>query len=142
MPRPITQRTIEGGPVPRPLKPIGVPMRALEVLTLTLDGVEALRLADIEGLYHEEAALRMGVSRATFGRILEEARRTLADGIVNGKAIVVERGNVAERPPRSFACPVHGKRGRRGRRCRCAHRCSRNEETRAPGRGSVKGEEA
>ena len=49
-----------------------------EVL-LTLDEYEAIRLADLEGLYQEQAATRMNVSRQTFGRIVEAARRKVAD---------------------------------------------------------------
>ena len=75
MPRPVTDRQV-GCPLARQVfKPAGVPARELEEVTLGLDGAEALRLADLEGLYHDAAALRMGVSRQTFGRIVEAARR-------------------------------------------------------------------
>jgi predicted DNA-binding protein (UPF0251 family)/predicted Fe-Mo cluster-binding NifX family protein len=73
-------------------KPAGVPIRELEELSLTLDEFEALRLADHEGLYQEAAALRMGVSRQTFGRIVEAARGKVADALVNGKALRIEGG--------------------------------------------------
>ena len=46
-------------------KPAGVPACTLEQVTLTLDEVEALRLADLEGLYQEQAAKRMRISRPT-----------------------------------------------------------------------------
>ncbi len=62
-------------------------MTDLEESILGLDEFEALRLADLEGLYHADAAARMGVSRATFGRILANARRIVADALVGGKAI-------------------------------------------------------
>ena len=52
-----------------------------------------LRLADLEGLSHAESGRRMGVSRATFGRIVEQARKIVADALINGKAIHVEGGN-------------------------------------------------
>lgn len=55
-----------------------------------MDEVEAIRLADYEGLYHEDAAQKMDVSRATFGRILNSARRKVADAIINGKALKIE----------------------------------------------------
>ena len=60
---------------------------------LTIDECEALRLADYEGFSHEDAGETMGVSRATFGRIIEKARRTVADALINGKAIRIEGGN-------------------------------------------------
>ena len=101
------------------LKPQGIPRRELETNVLTLDGLEALRLADLEGLYQEEAAERMGVSRATFARTLAAARRALADALVNGKAIEFEEGAVVRKAERSWPCPIHGRRRRRGRGCRC-----------------------
>jgi predicted DNA-binding protein (UPF0251 family) len=94
-------------------------MSDLEQVDLTLDGLEALRLADLEGLYQEEAAQRMGVSRATFARVLAAARRAVADSLVHGKALEIGGGNVGRRSAGSWPCPVHGGRRRRGRGCRC-----------------------
>lgn len=93
MPRPQTDRRVLGAPRTTFFKPAGIPARELEEVTLTLDEFEAIRLADYEGLYQEAAALRMGVSRQTFGRIVEAARKRVADAIVNGKALRVEGGN-------------------------------------------------
>jgi predicted DNA-binding protein (UPF0251 family) len=73
--------------------PQGVRMRELEVSGITHDEVEALRLADLEMMYHEEAAQAMGVSRATFGRILASVRRKLADALINRKGLQVEGGD-------------------------------------------------
>ena len=61
---------------------------------MTLDEFEALRLADLEGLYQEQAALQMGVSRPTFSRIVESAHKKVADALVHGKAIRIEGGTV------------------------------------------------
>lgn len=71
-------------------KPRGIPLVQLEEMNLELDEVEALRLADYEGLYHEEAALRMAVSRATFGRIVAGARHKVAQAIIRGMALRIE----------------------------------------------------
>jgi hypothetical protein len=84
-----------------------------------LDELEALRLSDLEGLYQETAAERMGVSRATLGRILARARAAVADALVNGKALVVGPAEVVELPDEVLACPVHSGGRRRGRGCRC-----------------------
>ena len=65
----------------------------LEEVHLTVDAYEAVRLSDLEGLSHEEAGKAMGVSRATFGRIILRARKIIADALVNGKAINIEGGN-------------------------------------------------
>jgi len=75
-------------------KPAGVPACALERVTLTLDEVEALRLADLNGLYQEQAAERMKISRPTFSRIVESARRKVADTLIHGKALRLEGGAV------------------------------------------------
>ncbi len=65
-------------------------MVELEEVSISLDELEAIKLADCEGLYHEEAATKMAVSRPTFGRILQEARRKVADAIVHGKGLRIE----------------------------------------------------
>jgi len=69
-------------------------MRALKEVALGLDELEAIRLADVEGLSHEQVGEMMNVSRATAGRILAEARRKTALALVYGLAIRVEGGTV------------------------------------------------
>ena len=54
------------------------------------DELEAVRWADLEGLYQEEAARRMRISRPTFGRIIETARSKIADALLNGKALKLD----------------------------------------------------
>ena len=88
-------------------------MLDLEEVQLTVDEREALRLADLDDLSHEEAGRRMGVSRATFGRIIQRARKVLADALINGKAIRIEGGSyrmVSE--DRIFVCNGCRKRWR------------------------------
>jgi predicted DNA-binding protein (UPF0251 family)/predicted Fe-Mo cluster-binding NifX family protein len=92
VPRPVMDRRVAALPVASAFKPAGVPLRDLDQVTLTLDEFEAIRLADHEGLYQEAACLRMGISRQTFGRIIESARRKVADALVNGKALRMEGG--------------------------------------------------
>ena len=95
MPRPISERRL-GAPIQfRELKPTGVPAKELMYIILGLDEAEALRLADYEGLYQEAAARSMGVSRQTFGNIIEAARRKVADALLHGKAIRIEGGEVS-----------------------------------------------
>ena len=97
MPRPVNERYVRCGLGQRMFKPAGMLGRSLEEVVLGLDGLEAVCLADLEGLYQEAAAQRMGVSRQTFGRIVESARRTIADAIINGKCLRVEGGEVIMR---------------------------------------------
>jgi predicted DNA-binding protein (UPF0251 family) len=101
-------------------KPAGVTLAELETVEMTLDELEALRLADLEGLYQEDAAARMGISRATLGRILESARRKVAESLVHGRALCIDGGPVvARRRRRCGACPRCGTAGeRRCPRCR------------------------
>lgn len=96
MPRPVSERRVRGRIATGLFKPAGVPARAIEEIVLGLDEAEAIRLADLEGLYQEAAARRMGVSRQTFGRILEEAHRIVADALINGKALRIEGGQIIE----------------------------------------------
>lgn len=93
MPRPIKCRMIGSEPEVTYFKPRGVPLRDLDEVELPLDGFEAIRLADHEGLSHEEAARRMLVSRQTFGRILSAARAKVAMALVNGLALRIHGGN-------------------------------------------------
>jgi predicted DNA-binding protein (UPF0251 family) len=92
MSRPVKCRHVQCSPDAVYFKPRAVPLSALEELVLTYDELEAMRLADLEGRYHEDGAARMQISRQTFGNIVKSARRIVADALVNGKAIRIEGG--------------------------------------------------
>lgn len=94
MPRPSKCRVVGAAPATTFFKPRGVPMQELTEVYLGMDGFEALRLVDIEGLKHEDAAGRMGVSRQTFGRILAGARRTVTEALFYGMALRLDGGNI------------------------------------------------
>jgi len=98
MPRPVNERRLCAAIPSRVLKPAGIPARELEEVILGFDEAEAIRLADLEGLYQEAAARRMGISRPTFGRIIESAHRKVADALLNGKALRIEGGEVSVIP--------------------------------------------
>jgi len=117
--------------------PAGREGKAGGEVVLTLDEFESLRLADLEGLYQEKAAGRMGVSRPTFGRIVESARRKVAEALVRGRTLRIAGGVVLgaggpRRCPRCAreqagerACPhcrpgEDVRRGERGRRAKGA----------------------
>ena len=93
MVRPQKSRRVAFNPEISYFKPRGIPMFDLEEVRLTVDQREAIRLSDLQGMSHEEAGRHMGVSRATFGRIVQQARRAVADALINGKAINVEGGS-------------------------------------------------
>ena len=90
MARPKKYRCIRCKPDATYFKPRGIPLMALEELSITMDELEAIRLADYEGLYHEDAARKMEISRQTFGRILNEAHKKVAEGLLKGKALKIE----------------------------------------------------
>ena len=93
MVRPLKDRMVAFNPEINYFKPRGIPIIDLEEVRLTVDQREAIRLSDLLGMSHEEAGRRMGVSRATFGRIIQRARKAVADALINGKAINVEGGS-------------------------------------------------
>jgi predicted DNA-binding protein (UPF0251 family) len=103
MPRPRKPCWIGCSPGAVFFKPRGIPLWQLEEVVLPLDGFEALRLADFEGLSQEEGAERMKVSRATFGRIVESARRVVTEALLHGKALRIEGGEVVM-VQRTFCC--------------------------------------
>jgi predicted DNA-binding protein (UPF0251 family) len=110
MPRPCKCRLVAAQPPVSAFKPAGVPGRELESIELGLDELEALRLADLEGLYHDAAAERMGVSRPTFGRVLECARHKVACALFQSKMLLFTGGPVVMRGMRNFECGDCGTR--------------------------------
>jgi predicted DNA-binding protein (UPF0251 family) len=94
-------------------------VRKAEAICIGLDELEAVRLADLEGLYQDAAAERMAVSRQTYARILGRARHAIAACLVGRKMLMVEAGPVFEEAPHREACPVHGGPRRMGRTCHC-----------------------
>ncbi|TCD47451.1 DUF134 domain-containing protein [Chlorobium sp. N1] len=92
--RPVQCRCVGDLPRVTCFKPEGVAPSRLKDVVVTLDELEALRLADKLGHYHAEAAEFMKISRQTFGRILQSARRKVAEAIVEGKSICIEGGNI------------------------------------------------
>ena len=89
MSRPYCPRHIAHRPPATYFKPAGIPLCELQEIELAADELEALRLADVEDLYHTEAAKRMRVSRQTFDRIVRRARMKVAEALVRGRALRV-----------------------------------------------------
>ena len=113
MARPRKYRRINCNPAAYYFKPRGVPIHSLEEITIDHDELEALRLADILKKSQEEAAEKMKISRATFGRIVSKARQKTAEGILNGKAIRInEERETHSVVDRSGFCKSCGRRRR------------------------------
>lgn len=106
MPRPKKKRFVSGYPVMDAFEPNGVPPSG--EIFLSVEGIEAIRLSDFEGLDQETASKIMEVSRQTYGRILGQARSIVAEALITGKVLRIEGGHYEMR----------GGRGRRHRRRR------------------------
>ena len=99
MSRPCRCRHVRCCPDADYFKPRGVPADELDEIILTLDELEAVRLADFDGCYQEEAARVMKVSRQTFGNIIKSAHKKIADALLRGKALKIEGGFVKKLGP-------------------------------------------
>ncbi|MFH0884033.1 MAG: DUF134 domain-containing protein [bacterium] len=108
LPRPRKQRSVSITPPFSVYKPAGVSMRGLERETITMDELEALKLAHMGGFYQVAIAKRMGVSRQTAARILESAHTKVTEALVMGKALFLEGGSVRHEPMDEALCPKCG----------------------------------
>jgi len=93
MPRPRTLRKVVAPPKFTGFKPYGEGEKSKEFIALFYEEYEAIKLADYKLMNHSEAAFLMGVSRSTFARIYEKARRKVAQALVEAKEIRAVYGN-------------------------------------------------
>jgi len=142
-------------------KPQMASSREPEVVLLTLEELEAVRLSDREGLDQEEAAERMGISRRALWEDLRNARRKIVEALVEGKAIEIKGGHytvegrwrcechdchseweTTSEARRPMECPHCGCReisrhltnpDRTGSRCGCRRGCCKGERKRSEG---------
>ena len=98
MPRPRKLRSVQGRPIAEAFVPDKLPPWGREEVVLPIEGLEAIRLTDFQGMDQRTSAKMMNVSRQTFGRILAEARAIVADALVMGKILRIEGGHF-EMPP-------------------------------------------
>ncbi|MBU2564186.1 DUF134 domain-containing protein [Patescibacteria group bacterium] len=89
MVRPRICRRIRFRPGVTYFKPQGIPMRNLEVIELTVEEAEALRLKNVKGLDQNKCAEKMNTSQSTFQRILSSAYRKISKALIEGKAIKI-----------------------------------------------------
>ena len=93
MPRPCIRRRVRGRPNSSYFKPAGIRMIELDETILTMPEFEAIRLVDFSEVSQEKAGKQMQISQSTLSRVLTFGRKKIADAIVNGKAIRIEKGN-------------------------------------------------
>ena len=86
-----------------------------EVIRITVEEHEIVRLIDLEGLDQTQCAEKMGVARSTIQRAYIEVKEKIADCIVNGKVLRIEGGDY-ELCEKNVECePCYRGRMRRGR---------------------------
>ncbi len=78
----------------RQFAPVGLKDSDMNAIVLSMDELEAIRLADLEKMYQEEAANEMNISRQTFGRIVSAAHSKIARAIIEGQSIIIEGGTI------------------------------------------------
>lgn len=93
MPRRRRMRKVVAPPLFKGYRPFGNRNNKIESVELNYEEYEAIKLADYDLMNHAEAAQLMGVSRATFARIYETARRKIAKAFVECRTIDTVYGN-------------------------------------------------
>ena len=66
-------------------------MRHLEEIVLSREELEAIKLKDYDDLDQTDAAKKMNTSQSTFQRILSSARKKVAESLIKGKGLKIER---------------------------------------------------
>jgi predicted DNA-binding protein (UPF0251 family) len=93
MARPEKNRRVCKPPKMKGFKPFGIPRCKLEIVKLTVEEYESIRLVNYEMLQQKEAAILMNVSRPTLTRIYNKALKNITKAFVEGKAIEIDGGN-------------------------------------------------
>ena len=88
------ERIVNTPPLFNGFKPLGIEGKHLNNVTMNLDEFEAIRLADFLNLSHEEASIEMEISRSTFSRLIEKARKKISSMLILGHVLKIEGGNI------------------------------------------------
>lgn len=113
MPRPMKCRKVCHFPQTLEFAPVKM-AEERELIILTVDEYETIRLIDKEGLSQEQCSVFMQVARTSVQRIYESARKKLADSIVDGRPLRIEGGDFCLCDGHDTAC---GHKGCPKRRC-------------------------
>ncbi len=93
MPRPRKRRRVCALPVNSRFGPLNADGKEIGRVIMSVDEYETIRLIDLERFKQEECATRMNIARTTVQGIYDEARKKLAEALVNGKVLVIEGGD-------------------------------------------------
>jgi len=113
MARPIKWRKVCCLPESNKFGPLDVPETTENRVNMTVDEYETIRLIDLEGFTQEACAQKMHIARSTVQGIYVEARKKLAESLVNGKVLSIEGGEYR-------LCDESGKG--------CSHGCQRRRK--------------
>jgi predicted DNA-binding protein (UPF0251 family) len=127
MPRPRKWRRVCCLPESNLFGPLVPTSAEKEIVLMTVEEYETIRLIDLEGMMQEECAERMNVARTTVQRIYNDARKKLAESLVNGKILKIEGGDykLCDEAEPMYGCG----RCRRHRAAQIQSRMRRGEET-------------
>ncbi len=92
MPRPMKWRKVCRLPERNKFGPLDSASNDQDQINMTVDEYETIRLIDLEGFTQEECAKQMNIARTTVQGIYVEARRKLAESLVNGKVLTITGG--------------------------------------------------
>lgn len=73
--------------------PINTQIKNKEIIIMTVDEYETIRLIDLEGMTQEQCADKMNVARTTVQRIYNDSRKKIATSLVNGQVLKIEGGD-------------------------------------------------
>lgn len=92
MARPMKWRKVCCLPENNKFGPLDLSLDSKDYVNMTVDEYESIRLIDLEGFNQEECSKQMNIARTTVQGIYIEARRKLAESLVNGKVLMIEGG--------------------------------------------------
>ncbi|HBS59033.1 MAG TPA: hypothetical protein DEA44_07200, partial [Firmicutes bacterium] len=106
--RPMKWRKVCCLPESNKFGPLDSPTDSINNVNMTVDEYETIRLIDLAGFTQEECAEKMSIARTTVQRIYNDARKKLADSLVNGKTLVIKGGDYKLCDGREEACNCGG----------------------------------
>ncbi|MGI6607979.1 MAG: DUF134 domain-containing protein [Erysipelotrichaceae bacterium] len=115
MARPVKFRRVCNLPKNKRFGPLGLKMDEIDFITMTVDEYETIRLIDLEGFDQQQCAGQMNIARSTVQGIYIDARKKLAESLVNGTPLVIEGGKYRLCEGQENECGRRCHRRRRGR---------------------------
>lgn len=119
MPRPRKWRNVCCLPSNNRFGPLNGCMSSPEIIQMTVDEYETIRLIDLEGMNQEECAGHMNIARTTVQGIYLEARRKLAQALVEGRVLSIEGGDYQLCDGQNSCCRKGGCHKERMRHSHC-----------------------